>query len=200
MLAQSPNCVLKSCRLTLRCSECTAGYVLAPHLLTLVNSCRQDRPLWPKSGPTRSCCNTSWRHNRSDCWWPIPAARRRHKYNCVCSHPWNNDRMVQTMVGYLGIVSTNWAGAFEGAIRVTLLRVWEGEIFHLVVPGLHVEGGGAIPGSKRNSHHLPFKGTLVGGKVLNTVQTYQRNQKKEYKEKNLNNQIHGGGNTSIALK
>lgn len=29
------------------------------YLLTSVNSCRQDRQLWPRSAPTRSCCNTS---------------------------------------------------------------------------------------------------------------------------------------------
>lgn len=73
----------------------------------------------------------------------------------------SHDQMVQAVIGYLGIVSTNWAWAFEGAIGVTLLRVWEGEIFHFIIPGLHVEGGGSIPGSKYNRHHLPFQRTLV---------------------------------------
>ena len=47
---------------------------------------------------------------------------------------------------YLSVVSTHGAGASEGAVGVALLRVREGVILHLIVPGLHVEGGGAMPG------------------------------------------------------
>lgn len=43
-------------------------------------------------------------------------------------------------------MSTNWAGASEGAIGVTLLRVREGVVFHLIIPGLHMERGWAMPG------------------------------------------------------
>lgn len=84
------------------------------------------------------------------------------------------------MIGYLGVVSTNWAGAFKGAIGVTLLRVGEGEILHFIVPGLHMEGGGPVPASKRNRHHVPFQRTLVlcMRSAGTCVQTYQRNHNK----------------------
>lgn len=75
--------------------------------------------------------------------------------------PLLHDQMVKSGIGYLGIVSTNWAGAFEGAVGVALLRVREGEISHFIVPGLHMEGGGPIPGSKRHCHHLPLKRALM---------------------------------------
>lgn len=43
-------------------------------------------------------------------------------------------------------MSTNWPGASEGAIGVTLLRVREGVVFHFIIPGLHMERGWTIPG------------------------------------------------------
>lgn len=48
-------------------------------------------------------------------------------------------------------MSTNWAGAFEGAIWVALLRVREGVVFHFIIPGLHMKRRWTIPGemSKR---------------------------------------------------
>lgn len=46
-------------------------------------------------------------------------------------------------------MSTNWAGASEGAIGVTLLRISEGVVFHFIIPGLHVGGGRAIPSEMR---------------------------------------------------
>lgn len=48
-------------------------------------------------------------------------------------------------------MSTNWAGASEGAVGVTLLRVREGVVFHFIIPGLYMERGWTIPGemSKR---------------------------------------------------
>lgn len=85
---------------------------------------------------------------------------------CSSPHPPKKkkcDQMVQTLIGYLCIVSTNWAGAFEGAVGVTLLRVWEGEVFHFIVPGLHVEGGGPIPASKRSYHRLCMRESAERG-------------------------------------
>lgn len=43
-------------------------------------------------------------------------------------------------------MSTNWAGASEGAVGVTLLGVREGVVLHFVVPGLHMERGRTKPG------------------------------------------------------
>lgn len=43
-------------------------------------------------------------------------------------------------------MGANWAGASERAVGVALLRVGEGVVLHLVVPGLHVERGRLIPG------------------------------------------------------
>lgn len=47
---------------------------------------------------------------------------------------------------YLSVMGANWAGASERAVGVALLRVGEGVVLHLVVPGLHVERGRPIPG------------------------------------------------------
>lgn len=43
-------------------------------------------------------------------------------------------------------MSTNWPGASEWAIGVTLLRVREGVVFHFIIPGLDMERGWTIPG------------------------------------------------------
>lgn len=43
-------------------------------------------------------------------------------------------------------MSANRARASEGAVGIALLGVGKGVVFHFVVPGLHVEGRGAIPG------------------------------------------------------
>lgn len=43
-------------------------------------------------------------------------------------------------------MGANRAGASEGAIGVTLLRVREGVVLHFIVPGLHMERGRTIPG------------------------------------------------------
>lgn len=43
-------------------------------------------------------------------------------------------------------MGANWAGASERAVGVALLRVGEGVVLHLVVPGLHVERGRPVPG------------------------------------------------------
>ena len=53
-------------------------------------------------------------------------------------------------------MSTNWAGASEGAIGVTLLRVREGVVFDFIIPGLHMERGWTIPGemSKLSLIHI----------------------------------------------
>ena len=51
---------------------------------------------------------------------------------------------------YLCVMSTNWAGASERAVGVALLRVGVGEVLHLVVPGLDVEGWGLIPGETQD--------------------------------------------------
>ena len=46
--------------------------------------------------------------------------------------------------GYLRVVSAHRSLAAVGAVRVALLWVGEGEVFHLVVPGLNVERGRAV--------------------------------------------------------
>lgn len=76
MFPQIPNFILKLFKPQVKC---TIKCFLVQHFLTLVNSCRQDRRLWPKSGPKHSCCNTSWLHSQSDYWWPKPAAAGRQK-------------------------------------------------------------------------------------------------------------------------
>lgn len=43
-------------------------------------------------------------------------------------------------------MSADRAGASVGAVRVTLLRIREGEVFHFIVPGLHMERRRPIPG------------------------------------------------------
>lgn len=48
-------------------------------------------------------------------------------------------------------MGANWAGASERAVRVALLGVGEGVVLHLIIPGLHVEGGRPIPAEARAS-------------------------------------------------
>lgn len=45
----------------------------------------------------------------------------------------------------MSVMGANWSRASERAVRVALLRVREGVVLHLIIPGLHMEGGRPIP-------------------------------------------------------
>lgn len=46
---------------------------------------------------------------------------------------------------YLCVMGANWAGASERAVGVALLRIGEGVVLNLIIPGLYVGRWRPIP-------------------------------------------------------
>lgn len=69
----------------------------------------------------------------------------------------SNDEMGSFGPNYLSVVSTNWARAPQGAIGVTVLRVRERVVLDFIIPGLDMEGGGAIPVDVKKNISLLIK-------------------------------------------
>lgn len=62
--------------------------------------------------------------------------------------------MFQSHIRYLSVMCTNWAGASEGTVGITLLRVRKGVVLHFIVPGLHMERRRTIP--REVSKHISY--------------------------------------------